>query len=160
MNFSSAVRAPSPVEETRKRAMAILAESKTGQLVELLGLIGTLPNYEEIRRPENGLVMVRGRIGGDGAPFNLGEATVTRSAVRLATGEIGFSYVLGRDHEKSRLMALCDALIQSDRYRGAIEHHVFGDLLEKRVAERKLKAERTAATKVEFFTLVRGEDER
>ena len=117
MNYSSALRAPCPVEESRKRAMAILAESKVEDLARLFGLIGTLPNYEEIRQPENGLVMVRGRIGGDGAPFNLGEATVTRAAVRLATGETGFSYVLGRDHEKSRLMALCDALIQSDLFR-------------------------------------------
>ena len=61
--------------------------------------------------------MVRGRIGGDGAPFNVGEATVTRAAVRLASGEIGFGYVLGRDHEKARLIALCDALLQTDRYR-------------------------------------------
>ena len=54
--------------------------------------------------------MLRGRIGGDGAPFNFGEATVSRCAVRLATGETGFGYVLGRDHEKARLIALCDAL--------------------------------------------------
>ena len=65
------------------------------------------------RQAESGLVMVRGRIGGDGAPFNLGEATVTRAAVRLASGEIGFGYVLGRDHEKARLIALCDALLQT-----------------------------------------------
>ena len=60
--------------------------------------------------------MVRGRIGGDGAPFNLGEATVSRAAVRLATGEVGFGYTLGRDREKARLIALCDALVQSDRF--------------------------------------------
>ena len=72
-----------------------------------------LPAHEDLREPENGLVMVRGRIGGDGAPFNLGEATVSRAAVRLATGEVGFGYTLGRDRQKARMIALCDALIQS-----------------------------------------------
>ncbi len=73
------------------------------------------PRTRRSGRAEDGLVMVRGRIGGDGAPFNLGEATVTRAAVRLASGEVGFGYVLGRDREKARLIALCDALLQSDQ---------------------------------------------
>jgi phosphonate C-P lyase system protein PhnG len=68
---------------------------------------------EDLREPENGLVMVRGRIGGDGAPFNLGEATVSRAAVRLSTGEVGFGYTLGRDRHKAQMIALCDALIQT-----------------------------------------------
>ena len=79
---------------------------------------------------------------------------------RLATGETGFSYVLGRDDEKARLIALCDALFQCDRYRAAIKHHVFDPLWRRRSADRSRNAERTAATRVEFFTLVRGEDER
>ena len=70
--------------------------------------------------------MVRGRIGGDGAPFNLGEATVTRAAVRLASGEVGFGYVLGRDSEKARLIAFADALMQSERYRARIEQRGAG----------------------------------
>ena len=80
-----------------------------------------LPAHENLREPENGLVMVRGRIGGDGAPFNLGEATVSRAAVRLATGEIGFGYALGRDRQKARMIALCDALIQTSDHAGTIE---------------------------------------
>ncbi len=63
--------------------------------------------------------MLRGRIGGDGAPFNVGEATVTRAAVQLASGETGFGYVLGRDREKARLVALCDALWQIEAKRQA-----------------------------------------
>ncbi len=72
-----------------------------------------MPAHENLREPENGLVMVRGRIGGDGAPFNLGEATVSRAAVRIASGEVGFGYTLGRDAEKARMIALCDAMVQS-----------------------------------------------
>ena len=72
--------------------------------------------------------MVRGRIGGDGAPFNLGEATVSRAAVRLASGEVGFGYTLGRDGEKARMIALCDALVQSDEFAGAVEAKVVAPL--------------------------------
>jgi alpha-D-ribose 1-methylphosphonate 5-triphosphate synthase subunit PhnG len=102
--------------------------------------------------------MVRGRIGGDGAPFNLGEATVTRAAVRMESGEVGFSYLLGRDHPKARLAAVCDALWQSARSRDAIERHVLAPIRMRLEAERTQKREQAAATRVDFFTLVRGED--
>ena len=70
--------------------------------------------------------MLRGRISGDGAAFNVGEVTVTRAAVRLASSETGLGYVLGRDHDKARLIALCDALIQTERYRRVIESRALG----------------------------------
>ena len=82
-----------------------------------------MPAHEDLREPENGLVMVRGRVGGDGAPFNLGEATVSRAAVRLSTGEVGFGYTLGRDREKARLIALCDAMVQSAELRWPRSKH-------------------------------------
>jgi alpha-D-ribose 1-methylphosphonate 5-triphosphate synthase subunit PhnG len=116
-----------------------------------------LPAHEELREPENGLVMVRGRIGGDGAPFNLGEATVSRAAVRLATGEVGFGYTLGRDGAKARMIALCDAMVQSDQFAGTIETQVIAPLRAAMTAERNRKAAEAAATRVDFYTLVRGE---
>jgi alpha-D-ribose 1-methylphosphonate 5-triphosphate synthase subunit PhnG len=76
----------------------------------------------------------------------------------LASGELGFGYTLGRDTEKARLIALCDALIQSEDYRDALEDRVLGPVRTERDAQEKLARERTAATRVEFFTLVRGED--
>ena len=84
----------------RKAAMAVLAQSATSDIAARLVAI-TPPAHDHLRVGENGLVMVRGRIGGDGAPFNLGEATVSRAAVRLATGEVGFGYTLGRDRDKA-----------------------------------------------------------
>jgi alpha-D-ribose 1-methylphosphonate 5-triphosphate synthase subunit PhnG len=101
--------------------------------------------------------MVRGRIGGDGAPFNLGEATVSRAAVRLATGEIGFGYALGRDGHKAQMIALCDALIQTPDHAAAIEAEVLAPLRAAIVSERSRKAAETAATRVDFYTMVRGE---
>jgi alpha-D-ribose 1-methylphosphonate 5-triphosphate synthase subunit PhnG len=104
--------------------------------------------------------MLRGRIGGDGAPFNVGEATVTRAAVQLASGQTGFGYVLGRDREKARLVALCDALWQIDSKRQSLEELLLAPLRKKQQERRALVQAQTAATRVDFFTLVRGEDDR
>jgi alpha-D-ribose 1-methylphosphonate 5-triphosphate synthase subunit PhnG len=140
----------------RQAAMAVLAHSAATDIACHLGTIA-LPVHENLREAENGLVMVRGRVGGDGAPFNLGEATVSRAAVRLATGEVGFGYTLGRDRDKARMIALCDALVQSDEFAGAVEARVLAPLRAAIVSRRKAKAAEAAATRVAFYTLVRGE---
>jgi alpha-D-ribose 1-methylphosphonate 5-triphosphate synthase subunit PhnG len=145
-----------PKQAQRKAAMAVLAHSDAAEIFGRLEAI-SLPAHENLREPENGLVMMRGRIGGDGAPFNLGEATVSRAAVRLATGEVGFGYTLGRDGAKARMIALCDAMVQSDQFAGTIETQVIEPLRAAMIAERDRKAAETAATRVDFYTLVRGE---
>jgi len=142
----------------RREAMALLAASSAAEIANHLDAIGPLPPHEDVRSGENGMVMVRGRIGGDGAPFNFGEATLSRAAVRLATGEIGYGYVLGRDRTKARLIAVCDALAQCEQHYPTLEQRVLAPLRSRLTAVRELDAERVAATKVEFFTLVRGED--
>src|SRR6266699_2105729 len=138
----------------RKAAMAVLAHSEAAEISGRLDAI-ELPAHENLREPENGLVMVRGRIGGDGAAFNLGEATVSRAAVRLSTGEVGFGYTLGRDREKARLIALCDAMVQSAELAGAIETQVIAPLRAAMIERRNRKAAEAAATRVDFYTLVR-----
>jgi alpha-D-ribose 1-methylphosphonate 5-triphosphate synthase subunit PhnG len=140
----------------RKAVMAVLAHSATADIEGRLGMVA-LPAHEDLREPENGLVMVRGRVGGDGAPFNLGEATVSRAAVRLSTGEVGFGYTLGRDREKARLIALCDAMVQSAELAGEIEAQVVAPLRAAMIERQNRKVEETAATRVDFYTLVRGE---
>jgi alpha-D-ribose 1-methylphosphonate 5-triphosphate synthase subunit PhnG len=140
----------------RKAAMAVLAHAEAGEIAVRLRAIA-LPGHQDLREPERGLVMLRGRVGGDGAPFNLGEATVSRAAVRLASGEVGFGYTLGRDGEKARLIALCDALVQSREFGGLVERDVIAPLREQLMVRRKQAAQETAATKVDFYTMVRGE---
>jgi alpha-D-ribose 1-methylphosphonate 5-triphosphate synthase subunit PhnG len=140
----------------RKQAMAVLAHSDAADISGRLDAIA-LPAHENLREPENGLVMVRGRIGGDGAPFNLGEATVSRAAVRLSTGEVGFGYTLGRDRQKAQMIALCDAMVQSDQFAGSVEANVIAPLRAAIVAKQSRQAAETAATRVDFYTLVRGE---
>lgn len=140
----------------RKAAMAVLAHSATADIAEYLEAIA-VPAHENLREPENGLVMVRGRVGGDGAAFNVGEATVSRAAVRLATGEVGFGYTLGRDRQKARMIALCDALIQAPDHADAVETKVLAPLRAAVFSERNRRAAETAATRVDFYTMVRGE---
>ncbi len=144
------------VQARRKAAMATLAHSGTAEIAARLEAIAE-PEHTNLREPESGLVMVRGRIGGDGAPFNLGEATVSRAAVRLATGEMGFGYTLGRDRQKAQMIALCDALIQSADHAEQIEMQVLAPLRAAVAAERNRRAAETAATRVDFYTMVRGE---
>ena len=140
----------------RKAVMAVLAHSDPAEISGRLAAIA-LPDHENLREPENGLVMVRGRIGGDGAAFNLGEAAVSRAAVRLSSGEVGFGYTLGRDGAKARMIALCDALVQSDEFAGLVETKVIAPLRAAISAKWSRAAAEAAATRVEFYTLVRGE---
>jgi alpha-D-ribose 1-methylphosphonate 5-triphosphate synthase subunit PhnG len=140
----------------RRAAMAVLAHADAAAIAGCLEAID-LPAHENLREPENGLVMVRGRIGGDGAPFNLGEATISRAAVRLSTGEAGFGYTLGRDGQKARMIALCDALIQRADHAEVLEARVLAPLRAAMMSGRNRKAAETAATRVDFYTLVRGE---
>jgi alpha-D-ribose 1-methylphosphonate 5-triphosphate synthase subunit PhnG len=117
---------------------------------------GPAPDHTRLRGPETGLVMIRGRAGGGGAPFNLGEATVSRASVRIATGEIGHGYCLGRDLAKAEIIAVIDALRQRDP--GRVDAEIIAPLeAQAQHADRKRQAE-TAATKVEFFTMVRGDN--
>lgn len=148
-----------PDNASRRTLMAVLAQATSEEIRTGLGSLGPLPAHTELRPAETGLVMLRGRIGGDGAPFNVGEATVTRAAVQVPSGEIGFSYVLGRDREQARLAALVDALWQNERSRADIECNVVAPIRQRIERERQKSQEETAATRVDFFTLVRGENE-
>lgn len=139
--------------------MALLAQGDTETIARGLAAADCDAQFIELRTLEVGLVMLRGRIGGTGAPFNVGEASVARAAVRLDSGETGFAYVLGRDLKKARLVAMCDALWQAAGTRADIERHVLVPLRAACERANNIERSRTAATKVDFFTLVRGEDE-
>ncbi|AKR56461.1 hypothetical protein XM25_11780 [Devosia sp. H5989] len=136
--------------------MAALAAAPTRALAEIWDEWADKPQTQRVRGPETGLVMVRGRTGGGGSPFNLGEATVTRATVRLPGGEIGHSYALGRDGEKAVVAATLDALWQTEARQRVMDAVV---ALEQAAvdADEQRRAE-TAATRVNFFTMVRGED--
>ena len=137
----------------RQRWMATLARASRSEIADLVG--PDLPGHEVLKAPETGTVMVEGRAGGAGRRFNLGEATVTRCVVRLSDGPMGFSYALGRDARKARLAAILDARLQREDANSPL-HRAVIDLAGRQSAARDLASRKAAATKVDFFTLVRG----
>lgn len=141
----------------RQRRLAVLARAGRDRLEEALGRMEPAPRYDVVKPAETGLVMVRGRAGGTGGQFNLGEMTVTRCVVRIAEGALGVGYVAGRDRRKAELVAVFDALLQDPARAGHLESDIVVPAERRRAEERAEVLARAAATRVDFFTVVRGE---
>jgi alpha-D-ribose 1-methylphosphonate 5-triphosphate synthase subunit PhnG len=133
--------------------MAVLARADADAIAELLDASGGVPGHQRLRGPEAGLVMVRGRAGGGGAPFNLGEMTVTRCTVRTETGFVGHSYVAGRDERQAELAALADALLQDPAEQSRLLVQMIEPLAAAQQAARVTTAAKAAATRVQFFAM-------
>lgn len=141
----------------RRTWMSLLAKAPPARLGALFDMLGAGPGFSWLRMPEVGGVMLRGRMGGTGAPFNLGEMSVTRCALKLETGEIGHAYVQGRDKAHAERAALVDALMQT-RHASEVAELVLAPLEAEAAVAKAARAAKAAATKVDFFTMVRGED--
>ncbi len=141
----------------RKDWMRVLARAKVSDIAPLLQKLPPLPADALVRPAETGTVMVEGRAGGSGERFNLGEATVTRCVVRIGE-HLGFSYALGRDREHARLAAKLDALLQDESRREELLGAVVAPLADAQEEARTQASRKAAATKVDFFTLVRGDE--
>jgi alpha-D-ribose 1-methylphosphonate 5-triphosphate synthase subunit PhnG len=141
----------------RKAWMSLLAKAPECRVAALLDAAMTRPRHTWLRAPEIGSTMVRGRIGGTGAPFNLGEITVTRCALTLETGEVGHAYIQGCRKADAEAAALVDALMQTGAA-GTLRASVLEPLEAEMAAARNTRAAKAAATKVDFFTMVRGDD--
>ena len=147
----------SPDDHRRRETMQLLSRATEAQLRTAWDSLSQQPAFSRVRGPETGLVMLRGRMGGGGSPFNLGEATVSRATVRLDSGEIGHGYTLGLSLQKAELAALFDALSQRMDFSDAVGRITDAVAAERAEADAEVERQ-TAATKVEFFTMVRGED--
>ncbi|WP_239451705.1 phosphonate C-P lyase system protein PhnG [Elioraea rosea] len=144
---------PTEAEDARRGRMAVLARAPEAALEAALAALSPAPAWQVLRGPETGMVMVRGRMGGSGRAFNLGEMTVTRCAVRLGDGRIGHAYIAGRDGRRAELAAVLEATAQ-----GAVPPSLAQALASMRAAqeaERDDRSRRAAATRVEFYGMVR-----
>lgn len=141
----------------RKAWLSVLAKAPSDRVSALWADAGLAPAHTVLRAPEIGAVMVRGRAGAVGAAFNLGEMTVTRCSVRLDSGEVGHGYVQGRSKDHAMQAALIDALLQTESA-ADIEAGIIAPLRDAADTKRADRAAKAAATKVDFFTMVRGED--
>ncbi|WP_126878657.1 phosphonate C-P lyase system protein PhnG [Paraburkholderia kururiensis] len=171
MNATSA-EPTQPAPSARRQWMAVLARTSRSELEAALvrALEGQpRPAYDWLRRPETGLAMVRGRVGGSGDAFNLGEATVTRATLRLrstnsdtpsdtpADTAIGVACHLGRDKRRAELAALADALLQLPDRHAQLHAQLIEPLAARIAAARAAREQAVASTRVEFFTMVRGD---
>jgi alpha-D-ribose 1-methylphosphonate 5-triphosphate synthase subunit PhnG len=141
----------------RRNWVSVLAKADPATLERLVAKLDGWPSYTVLRGPEAGLVMVRGRAGGTGATFNLGEMTAMRCSVRLSDGTVGHAYIQGRNAVHSETAALLDALLQRpDRYDG-LHAQIIAPLEREAFERRQLAHRKTAATKVDFFTMSAGQ---
>ena len=154
-------------QKNRKQWMATLAKAPVAELEALVYQLKDLPQYQFLRSPETGLTMVRGKAGGVGQVFNLGEMTITRCVVQLMANSsdsgsdsepiAGFGYVGGRSHRHAELAALCDGLLQHGDWQAVVREQVIDPLGAIAQQKRTQTQQQTAATKVDFFTMLRGE---
>jgi alpha-D-ribose 1-methylphosphonate 5-triphosphate synthase subunit PhnG len=148
---------PGSDPSARQAWLAVLARATLAQLESRVPAAIELPPLQQVRPPEIGMVMLRGRVGGTGNPFNLGEASVVRCAVRLGTGPLGVSYALGRDKRRAELAALFDALLQDPQHHDDLQRALIAPLALAQAQTRAQRQHDVADSKVEFFTFVRGE---
>ena len=151
---------PASSQPARQRWMGLLARVPAEDLAKRWAAYtdgGDRPEWTRLRGPEPGMVMLRGRVGGDGQPFNFGEMTVTRCSVRLANGTIGHGYVPGIAEAQAEIAAVLDGLLQDPARRPDVEAAILQPLEAELSGKADSAARRAAATRVEFFTLVRGD---
>ncbi|SES97033.1 phosphonate C-P lyase system protein PhnG [Thorsellia anophelis] len=143
----------------RQYWMKVLSMSDYETLTKLYETLEIDVAYQVIRAPEIGLVQLQGKMGGGGNRFYIGDATMTRAVIQLSTGQYGFGYVIGRDKHHAKLNALIDALMQETSYQPQLLESVIHPL-ERELEKIKLQKQAEIETsRVDFFTLVRGEDE-
>ena len=143
----------------RLRLLSLSEESALEAFLDSLDEKGLLPSWTLTRGPECGLVMVRGRVGGQGQAFNMGEALVTRCCVSLGQGHIaGCGYVLGERPRHAEMMAVLDAAWQDEALAPTLERDLLPALASALSQRYERDRAKSATTKVDFFTMVRGED--
>ncbi|MEO1131320.1 MAG: phosphonate C-P lyase system protein PhnG [Cyanobacteria bacterium J06639_1] len=150
------------MSEKRQAWIAILAKAPEERLEACAQtIVSEAPAAVMLRSPEIGLAMVRGRAGGTGQKFNLGEMTVTRCVVQLDSLDpdrpiSGFGYVAGRSRRHAELAATCDALLQHPAWRDRVWNQVIAPLQAEAEERRQRQQQQTEATRVKFFTMPRG----
>ena len=148
----------STTESRRREWMDALALADAARLRDAWDALPAPPDYHVVRGPETGLVMARARAGNTGRRFNLGEMTVTRCTVGLEGGIMGHAWIAGTSPEHARLAALFDALMQLPERSAWLRETLIEPLLDARRERLARRAGDVAPSRVDFFTLVRGED--
>lgn len=144
--------------ETRQLLLSVLSKSPLESINQYWKNLDISPDYSFLKKSEIGMAMVKAKAGGAGQEFNMGEMTVTRSVIMLNTKEIGYGYTAGRDKKKSVLIALIDACFQTIQWQSIIATKLLNPLMHELQTQHTRQQEKVDRTKVNFFTMVRGED--
>ena len=149
--------------QIRQRRMAALAFADESTLEAQAARLADSFSYTFLRRPEAGLVMLEGRAGNTGQRFNVGEMLVTRCVVRLQPhggGSVteGYAFVRGNRPRHAELAALFDAALQQQAWAEPLDRVLIEPLARRREEQLRQRAAEAAPTRVDFFTLARGED--
>ncbi|NDL63791.1 phosphonate C-P lyase system protein PhnG [Acerihabitans arboris] len=145
-------------QQQRQRWMSVLASSPAGELQAGWRALDLNIPFHIIRAPETGLTQLIARMGATGRRFVLGDMTITRAVVRLDDGTYGYSYVAGRDKTHAELCALADALLQQPQYHARLQQQLVEPLAARQQERHQSRAREIAASRVDFFTLVRGDN--
>ena len=145
------------VSVDRRLWLSVLAKAEEQHLERSWNALSEDVEYVLTRQPEVGTVMVRGRVGGTGPAFNFGETTITRCSAQLSNGNHGFGYVIGRKPRHAELIAVFDALMQDQSWRGKHGATLLEPLIEKQKDSAQAMRAKSEKTRVEFFTLSRGD---
>ena len=77
----------------------------------------------------------------------------------METGEVGHGYVTGRNKRHAEMAAVFDALLQNENWTARLLENVIAPIDERLQKSKNERQAKVASTKVDFFTMVRGEDE-
>ena len=147
---------PSNERSPRQQWMSVLAQATVLELEQVWQDLAPPPRYQWLRQPESGLTLIRARVGNTGSLFNVGEMTLTRASV-VVNEVVGHAYLKGSNKRQAELAALFDALLQQDAYQAYLMEYLIQPIQQRLQAEREQRQADIAATKVDFYTLVRGE---
>jgi alpha-D-ribose 1-methylphosphonate 5-triphosphate synthase subunit PhnG len=139
--------------QARQHWLGVLARATTAAMRTCLESAPALPEYVLLRGPEAGMTMLRGRMGGNGSAFNLGEMTLSRCSVRDGGGRVGHGYAAGRDLSQVTLIARLDAILQDDALGEAYQRVVVKPLAAEQTVQRASTEAKAIATEVRFFAL-------
>ncbi len=144
--------------QQRQQLISVLAKSSLQDIKQCWDHSIDEYEYSTLRQPQTGMVMAVARTEAKGEPFNLGEVSVTRCALRLNNGETGIGYVMGSNKEHALYVAILDAIAQQPNQYEAINSTVVQPLQQKLLQAHQKQQQKTDTTRVDFFTMVRGED--
>jgi len=146
------------IQQQRQRWISVLARADFADLQQHWHATGINSKFTPIRPAEIGLSQVQGRIGATGRKFNMGDVTISRAVIQLESGEMGYSYVQGRNKQHAEVAAIIDGLMQTEQHNEQLEHQLIQPLAAIKSAQEQARNNAVSSSKVDFFTLVRGED--